>query len=126
MIPRSIFAAALIACTFAAGNTGTISSANAAVIGPVSSGTAIDTAQQANSKLTEVHWRRHRHRHHGGAAVGAFALGLFLGEALRSEPEYHYSRRHRSRCSYWSDRCADNWGYRNNDYYGCLRYHGCD
>lgn len=30
-----------------------------------------------------------------------------------------------SRCSYWSRRCAANWGYRNNNYYGCMRYHRC-
>lgn len=29
-------------------------------------------------------------------------------------------------CRYWSRRCAENWGYGNEDYYGCLRYHGCD
>ena len=31
-----------------------------------------------------------------------------------------------SRCNYWSDRCIDNWGHQNSNYYGCLRYHGCD
>lgn len=35
---------------------------------------------------------------------------------------YRYSG---SRCAYWSRRCAANWGYGNNNYYGCLRYHGC-
>lgn len=29
-------------------------------------------------------------------------------------------------CSRWREACAENWGYGNNDYYGCLRYHGCD
>lgn len=29
------------------------------------------------------------------------------------------------RCSYWSQRCAANWGIRNSNYYGCMRYHGC-
>ena len=29
-------------------------------------------------------------------------------------------------CHHWRKACAENWGYRNNDYYGCLRYHGCD
>jgi hypothetical protein len=29
-------------------------------------------------------------------------------------------------CARWREACAENWGYGNNDYYGCLRYHGCD
>lgn len=40
---------------------------------------------------------------------------------------YGYSRPRYSAgsCSYWSDRCIENWGYGNSNYYGCLRYHGC-
>lgn len=37
---------------------------------------------------------------------------------------YRY-RRYGGRCGRWSRRCAANWGYGNNDYRGCLRYHGC-
>jgi hypothetical protein len=113
---------------FTAGNSGTMQQANAAVIGPVTSTAPIAAAETANPKVTEVR-RRKRYRRRGGAAVGAFALGLFLGHAARSEPDYYYKRSprrsYRASCSYWSDRCADNWGYRNSDYYGCLRYHGC-
>jgi hypothetical protein len=29
-------------------------------------------------------------------------------------------------CRHWQKACAENWGYGNNDYYGCLRYHGCE
>ena len=29
-------------------------------------------------------------------------------------------------CRHWQNACAENWGYGNNDYYGCLRYHGCE
>jgi hypothetical protein len=29
-------------------------------------------------------------------------------------------------CSRWREACAENWGYGNSDYYGCLRYHGCE
>lgn len=28
-------------------------------------------------------------------------------------------------CVYWNRRCAANWGYRTNNYYGCMRYYGC-
>lgn len=38
---------------------------------------------------------------------------------------YRPYRPYSSRCGYWSQRCAANWGYGNNNYYGCLRYHGC-
>ena len=41
---------------------------------------------------------------------------------------YTYRRRYYSgsrRCSRWSRRCARNWGYRNRNYYGCMRYHRC-
>lgn len=37
----------------------------------------------------------------------------------------YYYRRGSRRCSYWRNRCARNWGYRNRNYYGCMRYHGC-
>lgn len=29
------------------------------------------------------------------------------------------------RCAYWHRRCVANWGYRNSNYYGCMRYYGC-
>lgn len=46
-------------------------------------------------------------------------------------PYYYYDRpyyrpRVASRsCEYWRDRCIANWGYANNDFRGCMRYHGC-
>lgn len=36
-----------------------------------------------------------------------------------------YRRSYSGRCGYWSRRCAANWGYRNRNYYGCMRYHRC-
>lgn len=38
----------------------------------------------------------------------------------RARRLYRQSNRH----AYWSRRCAANWGYRNSNYYGCMRYHG--
>jgi len=29
-------------------------------------------------------------------------------------------------CGHWRRACSRNWGYGNNNYYGCLRYHGCN
>lgn len=40
-------------------------------------------------------------------------------------PYYYRRRSYGSRCGYWSRRCARNWGYRNRNYYGCMRYHRC-
>ncbi len=28
-------------------------------------------------------------------------------------------------CGGWREACARNWGFRTNDYFGCLKYHGC-
>ena len=51
-------------------------------------------------------------------------------------PHYHPRpyRRHRrvyrrhaypGACQRWHHECVASWGYRNSDYYGCMRYHGC-
>ena len=42
-------------------------------------------------------------------------------------PTYYTPRRRyrRGGCGYWKRQCRANWGYRNSDYYGCMRYHGC-
>lgn len=34
--------------------------------------------------------------------------------------------RTRNSCTYWANQCARNWGYGNNNYQGCLRYHRCN
>jgi len=62
-------------------------------------------------------WRRHHRRHRRPS--------VYL--SIPVVPYYATPRRTRSsdRCEYWGDRCVDNWGYGNSDYYGCLRYHGC-
>lgn len=42
-------------------------------------------------------------------------------------PRYRRYKRYRrsGSCRYWRRQCGRNWGYRNSDFYGCLRYHGC-
>lgn len=43
-------------------------------------------------------------------------------------PYRYRSYRRRSygnRCARWSRRCSRNWGYRNRNYYGCMKYHHC-
>ena len=69
---------------------------------------------------------------HTQVADGGFGVGLAVGIigtlVVRDIKRYHgyYGYRpYASSCRYWHYRCSENWGYRNSDYYGCLRYHGC-
>jgi hypothetical protein len=39
--------------------------------------------------------------------------------------DYRARHSHYGGCSRWKEACSDNWGSGNEDYYGCLRYHGC-
>ena len=32
----------------------------------------------------------------------------------------------RGSCWRWKRRCQANWGYGNEDFWGCMRYHGCN
>lgn len=54
-------------------------------------------------------------------------------ERRYEEREDDYEERERSdyghstySCRNWQNACAENWGYGNSDYYGCLKYHGCE
>jgi hypothetical protein len=65
-----------------------------------------------------------RHRYNDGVFFGFYPF------TLNDYPPYYYAHPSRPRysrggCGYWSSRCAENWGYGNSNYYGCLRYHGC-
>jgi hypothetical protein len=43
------------------------------------------------------------------------------------EAYVNFRERHsENSCGQWREACAQNWGYGGNDYYGCLRYHGCE
>lgn len=42
------------------------------------------------------------------------------------DDDYEDDRREGYSCRHWKDACAENWGYGNNDYYGCLKYYSCD
>jgi len=61
-----------------------------------------------------------------GLAIG-FIGGLITGHVKDRHYGYRsrYRRRHYRGCRHWRHRCGHNWGYYNNSYYGCLRYHGC-
>jgi hypothetical protein len=81
----------------------------------------------ADSDLHEV---RHRYRHYGGGyyyGPAPFTLNDYAPYVYAHPPRYDArpSRAVNRSCRYWSGRCAANWGSGNNNYYGCLRYHGC-
>lgn len=56
--------------------------------------------------------------------IGTIVAGKIIKHKRHYGHRYHRSRYH-GRCSYWSRRCARNWGYGGSSYRGCLRYHGC-
>jgi len=67
-----------------------------------------------------------------GAGLATGIIGSVIVGSIIKHKRYHgyrHRRYHRSRyhgrCSYWSRRCARNWGYGGSNYRGCLRYHGC-
>ena len=68
-----------------------------------------------------------------GVIGGVLALGTIAAIA-NSNRRYRDRRYYRSdrryyrgggSCDYWANQCARNWGTRNNNFYGCLRYHRC-
>jgi len=68
-------------------------------------------------------YRSHRRYGYGG---GPF-FGFYVGPSYYDYyDDYYYDRPYYGgRCAYWARRCAKNWGYGNNNYYGCLRYYNC-
>jgi hypothetical protein len=40
--------------------------------------------------------------------------------------DFRERREYYGGCRHWKNSCGDNWGFGSDDYYGCLRYHGCD
>ena len=62
-----------------------------------------------------------------GVIGGVLALGTIAALANSNRGHHRGRRSYRGggSCDYWADRCAQNWGTRNNNFYGCLRYHRC-
>lgn len=40
-------------------------------------------------------------------------------------PRRHYRKQRYGRCHYKAKKCARNWGWRNHNWRGCMRYYGC-
>jgi hypothetical protein len=114
-----VSALAFLALGTPAGNAGTVSSA-ARLDQPIAA-----TATQ------DLHEIRHRRHHHYGYGYydnqNPFTLKDYAPYVDAHPPRYSpRPQRQRSRsCAYWGDRCAENWGEGNSNYYGCMRYEGC-
>jgi hypothetical protein len=121
-----VFVAAFLTCLII-GNFAGASTARAMVAGKAAMDGRIQTSERLHAGMTEI---RHRRRFRPYFYIGP-SIGLYIGRPYRDRyyaRPYRYRSYRRSyggRCSYWARRCAENWGYRNNDYYGCLLYHGC-
>lgn len=56
--------------------------------------------------------------------------GYYYGPRYRPRPYRPYRRYYRRHaypgvCARWRDACIANWGFRNPNYFGCMRHHGC-
>lgn len=72
------------------------------------------------------HYRGHRrYRRHRRWRRALRHYPYYYGHRSYYHRPYRYRRYGYGRCGKWRRRCAANWGYRNKNYYGCLRHHGC-
>jgi hypothetical protein len=65
--------------------------------------------------------RRHLRRHY--TPIYPYVFGFY--DFYDPYPYYYDDVFPAGRCAYWHRRCVQNWGYRNNNYYGCMRYYDC-
>ena len=105
-----------------------ISPANAATAGKSLLNSQLKISETAKSGVIEAgrRGRRFRRFFRGPFITLRFGRRYYHDDYYPYRHRYRYRyRRSRGRCARWSRRCANNWGYGNNDYYGCLEYHGC-
>jgi hypothetical protein len=124
-----LFAVTFLTCLII-GNFAAAPAAKAMVAGKAAFDGRVQTGEGMNAGMTEI---RHRRRFRPYFYIGP-SIGIYFGSPHRYRRYRHYRRpylrrsyrrSYGGRCSYWARRCAENWGYRNSDFYGCLRYHGC-
>ena len=148
---RSLFASILMACLLAVGLAG-FAPAHAASAGP----SVLKAAPEATSGLIEIGYRHRGYRHRGPRVVfpigpsylahdfpyyasrgyyprhiGPGYIGpYYITHRYSPYADYSYRpvyyKKSNRRCSHWHRRCAGNWGYRSDDYYGCMEHHRCD
>ena len=84
-------------------------------------------AENANGQLLLAHGRHGRRFYRRYPRSGIY---FYYNPAPRRYYNYYPKprrsyRRQESYCSYWSRRCAANWGYGGRNYRGCMKYYGC-
>ena len=88
-------------------------------------------AGTAGEQVQLVHSRRRGHYRHYRGHRPRSGFYFYYNTAPRRYYNYYYPqprrtyRRQDNYCSYWSRRCAANWGYGGPDYRGCMRYYNC-
>lgn len=76
-------------------------------------------------------WPNYRSRRYLRYALPLAAVPLIYGSQRRyyyDDYDYgddYYANDYGSSCDYWHRRCVRNWGSRNSNYYGCMKYHRC-
>jgi hypothetical protein len=81
------------------------------------------------SPVTQVRWgphcRRARERCRYRHGHGPDFRRCMRRRDCAVGPHRRQMRRENRRCGRWENACAANWGYGNNNYYGCLKYYNC-
>ncbi len=64
--------------------------------------------------------------YYGGYYGSGYYPDYYYDPPVYSPPVYAPPRSYGGSCRRWSRQCSANWGHGNSDYWGCMRYHGCD
>jgi len=138
MSSRNLFASILMACLLTIGLGGFASVANAASAGQ----SLLKPGESARNNVIEI--KRRGHGQHIYLPIGPSYLAydypyyysrgyypthigpgyIYYGYPYDSSRGYYAE--YGGRCSKWRRRCTANWGYGNEDYYGCMDDHGCE
>ena len=138
MSSRSLFASILMTCLLAVGFLGIVPVANAALAGQ----SFLNPGESARNNVIEIKRRGHDRRIYlpiGPSSIyydypyyysrGYYPTHIGPGYVYYGNADYYrsgYYPRYGGRCSHWQRKCVANWGDRNEDYYGCMDYHGCE
>ena len=114
--------------------------ASAMIASALSSTGIVESAQTASPVELVRHGRKHkyqpqrhgqRYRHRRGVHRHYYGGYWYSTPWWVLAPTYYYAPPIvrppvlAGQCGYWHDLCVQNWGDRNANYYGCMRYQGC-
>jgi hypothetical protein len=136
MNSRNLFASFLMACALAVCSVGLAPVANAVSAGQF----VLSAGESARNSVIEIGHRGHGTQIHLPRGPGSiyhdypyyYSRGYYpthIGGYVYY-PSSSYSRSYSpgsgGQCAKWHRKCVANWGNGNEDYYGCMDYHGCD